>query len=109
MGQDLCESFENLEKLQSLDHHINKIIKRLKEDNSLQMFTFHKNILFRKNKYEDSWQVVIPESITRQLVDCAHSKLSHPGVYKTTMYLRQNYYWKPINRNIKKFVLSCDS
>ena len=108
LGKDLCESFESLEKLQSQDHHINKIIKRVKEDNSLQMFTFYKNILFRKNKYEDSWQVVIPEIITRQLIDCVHSKLGHPGVYKTTMYLRQHYYWKSMNRDIKQFVLSCD-
>ena len=52
--------------------------------------------------------MVIPECLTNQLVDCIHSKLGYPGVYKTTMYLRQFYYCKSMNKEIKMYVLSCD-
>ena len=66
------------------------------------------NILFRKDKYLNLWQIVIPFKIVRMLINCIHSKLGHPGVYKTAMYLREYYYWKNVNRHIKQFVSACD-
>ena len=37
-----------------------------------------------------------------------HSKLGHPGVYKTLSYLKKFYYWKTMAREVKRFVLTCD-
>lgn len=41
-------------------------------------------------------------------MDCVHSKLGDPGIYKTKMYIKQFYYWKFMGRDIKRFVLTCD-
>lgn len=65
-------------------------------------------ILFRRNKTEDQWQVVIPGNLSAQIMECVHSKLGHPGVFKTLTYIKRYYYWKSMNQEIKNFVLSCD-
>lgn len=51
---------------------------------------------------------MIPQSLTRDLIDCVHAKLGHPVLYKTISYISKFYYWKFMNREIKKFVLACD-
>lgn len=42
------------------------------------------------------------------MIDAIHSKLGHPGVYKTSSYLKQFYYWRRMVAQVKKFILCCD-
>lgn len=51
---------------------------------------------------------MIPANLTHKLIDNIHSKLGHPGVQKTLSYVKRYYYWKAINSEVKKFVVSCD-
>lgn len=51
---------------------------------------------------------MIPEVLTRDIINCVHSNLGHPGVYKTAMYIRRFYFWRGMNNEIKKWVTSCD-
>lgn len=52
--------------------------------------------------------MVIPDVLTNDIVNCVHYNLGHVLVFKTTMYIRQFYYWRSMNQHNKKFVLTCD-
>ena len=98
LGSDLQHSLKNLAILQRQDIKINLVIQKLENNKLVDFYMLEKEILFRHDRYLDMWQEMIPECLTDQLVDCNHSKLGHPGVYKTTLYLRQFYYWKSMNK-----------
>lgn len=108
LGRYLKEQLEHLHIVQNQDISIKGIIDQIKAGKQLDFYVIQEDVLFRRDAILDLWQVVIPTEIATRLIDCVYSKLGHPGVYKTTMYLYQNYYWKKMNRDIKKFVKECD-
>ena len=89
LGSHLQQSLKNLVILLRQDIQINLVIQKLENNKLVDFYMLEKEIFFRHDRYSDVWQVMIPECLTNQLVDCIHSKLGHPVVYKTTMYLRQ--------------------
>lgn len=108
ISNEVNESLKNLEELQLRDKYIYDIVEKLKANEQTNFYVMRDNVLFRRNEYLGLWQVFIPVEITRDLISCVHTKLGHPRVHKTTMYLRQFYYWKGMCKQIKKMVLSCD-
>lgn len=108
MHGDLRQSLKNLVNLQRQDNFANGIIVQLDNGRKMDFFILKEDILFRLDPGLNVWQVVIPEILTKNLIDCIHSKLGHPGVFKTNMYIRRFYFWKSMSRQIKKFILSCD-
>lgn len=74
----------------------------------MDLFLLKESILFRRDPDLDVWQVVIPGVLSKNIIDGVHSKLGHPKIYKTRMYIRRFYYWKSMSKEIKKFVLPCD-
>lgn len=85
--KELCHSLKNLENLQKQDSEVNAIIKQVENQELNQMFLIKKGILFRHVEKGDIWQLVIPEVLIIDLINCVHAKLGHPGCYKTTAYL----------------------
>lgn len=105
---DLSRSLRNLTNLQREDKNIKVILDQIENNNNFEFFIVKNDILFRHDKILHLWQVEIPVSLTNEIINCVHSKLGHPGVYKTLMYLKQFYYWKKMGPEVKQFVLSCD-
>lgn len=105
---DLIQSLQSLADLQREDASIEKVLDRMTHGDNLDFYIVKNNVLFRRDKFLNLWQVVIPSVITRRLMDCIHCKLGHPGVYKTLRYFKDFYYWKNMRADIKMFVLSCD-
>lgn len=108
LTSDLTHDLKNLEALQREDENIRSIIQKVKNKELSRFFVVEEHILFRFDQTLKAWQIVIPEVLTRRIVDCIHTKLGHPGVFKTGAYIRQYYYWKSMNAEIKKLVTSCD-
>lgn len=107
-GRVIRDDLKNLSTLQNSDETILKIINKLRADEIVDFYVMKENVLFRNDAIINLWQVAIPEKLVHRLIDCVHSKLGHPGVYITTMYMRDYYYWKYMKRDIKRFVLECD-
>lgn len=105
---EVLNDFKNLECLQREDKKIDIIRKIIENKELIKFFVLEHNILFRYDDTLKTWQVVIPEILTRRLMDCIHCKLGHPGVFKTISYIRKYYYLKNMNMEIKKFLISCD-
>lgn len=86
---ELNESLKNFKELQKSDPMSNLIRKKLEGKEFTKNFVIEQGILFRFNEKGGLWQIVIPEILTHRLMDCVHSKLGHPGTYKTSAYLSQ--------------------
>lgn len=108
LGDDIRGSLENLAALQKKEPNNQKIFEKLIAGEHVPYYVLEQGILFHRNEWLHLWQVVIPSELTSSLIECVHSKLGHPGVYKTLMYIKRCYYWKGMAQEIKKFVLSCD-
>ena len=100
---------KNLKIEQNQDIKLQKIISQLKENEIIIGYQVYQDVLFHSNKNKNHWCVVIPQSMTKELVIATHGKLGHPGVYKTLCHLKTYYYWKGMPRDVKKYVLSCDT
>lgn len=92
MGKNLTDSLKNLSVLQKEDDTCKLIFERVSKGDKLEFYVIEKDVLFRRDKFLQLWQVVIPAFIIDQLIEQIHTGLGHPGVYKTIMYLRQYYY-----------------
>lgn len=108
LDSELTDSLKNLSNLQRIDENSKSIIDRIEQGDKVEFYVIKESILFRRDSFLNLWQVVIPIEITDLLINCVHSKLGHPGMYKTLMYLKQYYYWKGMGKQIKNFVLTCD-
>ena len=77
-----------------LDEKVKNIFEEIAKGNKIENFQIYKNVLFQKDKNSENWRIVIPKDLTKNLINDTRSKLAHPGVFKTLMYMRQYYYWK---------------
>lgn len=109
MDKDLKDQFKKLVELQQNDEIIMKQKEQLvNNDDGNLYFQIYNDILFHQDQTTKLWQIVVPICLKESLVKFVHSKLGHPGQYKTLQYLKTNYYWKGMARDVKKFVTNCD-
>ena len=101
---------KNFKIKQYSDNHCKKIIEAINNNNveSMENYQLYNEVLFCREKNNNSWKIVIPSEIKKELISQTHSKLGHPGVYKTWLYIKRFYFWKAMKKDIKKFVKSCD-
>jgi transposase InsO family protein len=104
----LSDILKDISRLQKLDTKLKPEFNKIKIDNAASNYKIHNDVLFISNKTDGNWKIVIPNSLTRDLINRTHSKLGHVGVYKTTYYLKTYCYWKNMAKEIKTFVLHCD-
>lgn len=102
VDNEMRDSLRNLEELQKQDNYINGIIQRMQGGNKIDYFQVHEGILFHQEKQINALRIVIPEILTKRIIDCVHSKLGHPGVYKTFEYIKQFYFWKSMRKSTRK-------
>ena len=60
--------------------------------------------------YSDDWGkmvLAIPRNMVPDLLALVHTQHGHPGVAATLTLLRQRFYWPPIARDTREYVLSC--
>ena len=88
--------------------HIRKIINSINNDENINNYVIYENVLFHREREDSNWRLVIPESLSVELIKITHTKLGHPGVYKTFEYLKRFYYWKKMRRQVKMYVTACD-
>lgn len=109
LDKELTREFKDIKNLQKKDTWIEEKLKSLSDrDNDNTHFQLHNDILFQYNPKENQWRIVVPTCLINKLIKYIHDRLGHPGQYKTLQYLRVNYYWKGMSKDVKKSVRSCD-
>ena len=101
MYKIFCNEFRNIRNLQDQDKNIKLIKDKLNNNNILENYTLHQGVVFRKDHSLNNYQLVLPSGLVDKIVDQIHTKLGHPGYYKTLMYVRQFFYWKGMSSMIK--------
>ncbi|UYV67738.1 K02A2.6-like [Cordylochernes scorpioides] len=85
----------------------------------LQEHQQNSDLSFLKNSYTHDgvvmikqkgvFKAVVPNSLTKKILEEYHDSLSHPSMTKTCKLLTQCYWWKGITTDIKNYVRSCKS
>ncbi|UYV62905.1 K02A2.6-like [Cordylochernes scorpioides] len=60
-------------------------------------------------KQKGVFKAVVPNSLTKKILEEYHDSLSHPSITKTCKLITQYYWWKGITTDIKNYVRSCKS
>ncbi|UYV64628.1 K02A2.6-like, partial [Cordylochernes scorpioides] len=58
-------------------------------------------------KQKGVFKAVVPNSLTKKILEEYHDSLSHPSITKTCKLITQCYWWKGITTDIKNYVRSC--
>ncbi|UYV80583.1 K02A2.6-like, partial [Cordylochernes scorpioides] len=67
----------------------------------------HDSVVMIKQK--GVFKAVVPNSLTKKILEEYHDSLSHPSITKTCKLITQCYWWKGITTDIKNYVRSCKS
>ena len=68
----------------------------------------HQDILFIKTKFGyNSWKIVIPRSIEKELILNYHIRYGHMGSVKVVKALEEHTYIKDMNRRVRNSIKNC--
>ena len=100
-----------LYRLQQKDEFCAKILAQIKKGNIIegQLCVVQDKLLKRyvvdgDNTYET---IVLPRSLTAQILKMAHDNLGHYGTHRTYMLLKRLYYWKGLKPCVTKHIQRC--
>ena len=100
-----------LYRLQQKDEFCANILAQIKKGNIIegQLYVIQDKLLKRyvvdsDNTYET---IVLPRSLTAQVLRMAHDNLGHNGTHRTYMLLKRLYYWKGLKPCITKHIQRC--
>ena len=108
-----ADRIEALLQMQRTDPFCKHISKRLLNGKAPQHefdnFTYVKGLLY-KHVMDSSKQflaLVIPKSWKYTVLVEAHNKLGHQGNSHTYCLIKRQYYWKCMNKDIRKYTANC--
>ena len=100
-----------LSKLQQEDEFCKNILSQIEKGNLIegQLYLIRNNILKRyiidgDDTYET---MVIPRTLTPQILQMAHDELGHNGTHRTYILLKRLYYWKGLKPSVEKHIKMC--
>ena len=99
---------DTLSKLQQKDKFCANILMQIKKGNIIkgQLYIMQDKLLKcyvadGKNTYET---IVLPRSLTAQILKMAHDNLGHNGTHRTYTLLKRLYYWKGLKLCVTKHI-----
>ena len=94
---------------QNRDTRLREIMESINNNVNKEDYVIYENVLFHRERGNSNWRLAIPDHLTMELIKITHTKLGHPGVYKTLEYIKQYYFWKNMRRQTKQYVVVCDT
>ena len=107
---DRLEALLQMKKMDPFCKHISKWLSNGKAPKyEAELFTHVKGLLYKHTT--DSRQkfvaLVIPQSWKYTVLVEAHDKLGHQGNTHTYCLIKCQYYWKGMNKDIRKYITNC--
>lgn len=106
--KSISKEIRGIAEMQKADTCTEKIRERIIQNKKLENFILYENVLFQKAKKQKGWRIVIPKKFAQTLIRTIHVEYGHIGIYKTSKYLHQFYYWKRMNKDIRNIIRYCD-
>ena len=104
-------SDDTLSKLQQEDDFCKNIFSQIEKGNLIegQLYLIRNNILKRyiidgDHTYET---IVMPRTLTPQILQMAHDELGHNGTHRTYTLLKRLCYWKGLKPSVEKHIKMC--
>ena len=74
-----------------------------------ELFFIHKSIIFRRDPKQGNVQALIPAKLREEMMEMCHKipMAAHQGIERTRLAMKSKYYWRGMNRDISKYVGSC--
>ena len=108
-----ADKLEALLQMQRTDQFCKCISKWLLNGKALQhafdTFTYMKGLLYKHimDSGKQFLTLFIPKSWKYTVLVEAHEKLGHKGNSRTYCLIKRQYYWKGMNKDIKKYIGNC--
>ncbi|CAF4458630.1 unnamed protein product, partial [Didymodactylos carnosus] len=87
------------------------LIKEIKQ--KIKDYLYQDGLLYYFDSETKSYQLCVPSNsdLKLKILHDSHDApvAEHYGYYKTSMLIKQSYYWPRMSRDIKKYVFSCQS
>ena len=72
---------------------------------------FRCGLLYRKvfdgQLQENKFQFMLPQSYWKQALEACHENMRHLGIERTTVLLKDHFYWPSITEDVEKHIKSC--
>ena len=108
-----ADRLEALLQMQKTDPFCKRISKCLSNGKALQhetgLFTNARGLLYKQvtESGQKFLALVIPKSWKYTVLVEAHDKLGHQGNTHTYCLIKHQYYWKGMNKDIRKYITNC--
>ena len=99
-----------MQKTDSFCKHISKrLLNGKATHHEVNTFTHVKGLLYNHGSEvgKQFLALVIPKSWKFTILVEAHDKLGHPGNNCTYCLIKHQYYWKGMNKDIRKYIANC--
>jgi hypothetical protein len=68
-------------------------------------YTIKDDILYRKGRGRSAkLRLVVPETVRADVLRSYHDDIGHPGVEKTSVLIKERYYWFQMHQHIETYV-----
>ena len=109
----IADRLEAVLQMQKTDPFCKQISKCLSNGKApkheMELFSYIRGLLYKH--FTDSGQkflaLVIPTSWKYTILVDAHDKLGHQGNTCTYCLIKEQYYWKGMNKDIQKYIANC--
>lgn len=69
--------------------------------------TIYAKIPYRRNPTNDDWRIIPPPQYRLNIINSAHEETMHGGVESTLSKIQEQYFWKYMKDDVKKFTKCC--
>lgn len=98
----------NMTELQRQDNLLMNFIENRDKKGHGSRYRQFRGVWFHWAEDCHGWKIIVPNVIQEELVAHEHERLCHAGVYKTLGLIRRNFWFKGVERVVKRVVSSCD-
>ena len=107
---DCLDALLQMQRTDPFCKHISKrLLNGKAPHHEFDTFSHMKRLLYKHVTYtgKQFHTLVIPKSWKYTVLEEAHDKLGHQGNSHTYCLIKRQYYWKGMNKDIRKYIANC--
>ena len=110
LTEDRLHTLLQMQRMDPFCKHISKhLLNRKAPKHEANLFLYVKGLLYKYVTVlnQKFLAIVIPKAWKYTVLMEAHDKLSHQGAIHTYCLIKWQYYWKGMNKDIRKYIANC--
>ena len=110
LSEDRLQKFLQMQKTDPFCKQISKCLSNGRAPkHETDLFTHMKGLLYKHipDSHQKFLALVLPKAWRYTVLVEAHEKLRHQGTTHTYCFIKCKYYWKGMNKDIRKYIANC--